>query len=125
MLKKLFLILSLTLTSMAYDFGDVPKVRVEDVPIGKPTLIQFGKTECVWCEHMAPYFKEIKAEYPKTPIYYVNTDLDVAGMIKYNVIVLPLSVFLDENGKEIGRVEGYLMPDRIMELLESYGVLVK
>ena len=125
MLKKLFLILSLTLASMAYDFGDVPKVRVEDVPIGKPTLIQFGKTECVWCEHMAPYFKEIKAEYPKTPIYYVNTDLDVAGMIKYNVIVLPLSVFLDENGKEVGRVEGYLMPDRIMELLESYGVLVK
>ena len=125
MLKKLILILSLTLASMAYDFGDVPKVRVEDVPIGKPTLIQFGKTECVWCEHMAPYFKEIKAEYPKTPIYYVNTDLDVAGMIKYNVIVLPLSVFLDENGKEIGRVEGYLMPDRIMELLESYGVLVK
>ena len=125
MLKKLFLILSLTLASMAYDFGDVPKVKVEDVPIGKPTLIQFGKTECLWCEHMAPYFKEIKAEYPKTPIYYVNTDLDVAGMIKYNVIVLPLSVFLDENGKEIGRVEGYLMPDRIMELLESYGVLVK
>jgi len=46
-------------------------------------------------------------------------------MIKYNVIVLPLSVFLDEQGNVIGRVEGYLMPDRIMELLEAYGVLVK
>ena len=110
---------------MAYDFGDVPKVNVEDIPIGKATMIQFGKTECIWCEHMAPYLKEIKAEFPKTPIYYVNTDLDIAGMIKYNVIVLPLSVFLDEQGNVIGRVEGYLMPDRIMELLEAYGVLVK
>ncbi|RUM73286.1 MAG: hypothetical protein DSZ11_06260 [Sulfurovum sp.] len=125
MFKKLFLILSLTLSSMAYDFGDVPKVKAEEIPIGKATMIQFGKTECIWCEHMAPYLKEIKAEFPKTPIYYVNTDLDIAGMIKYNVIVLPLSVFLDEQGNVIGRVEGYLMPDRIMELLEAYGVLVK
>ena len=125
MFKKIFLILSLTLASMAYDFGAVPKVNVADIPIGKATMIQFGKTECLWCEHMAPYLKDIKAEFPKTPIYYINTDLDVLGMIKHNVIVLPLSLFLDENGNVIGRVEGYLMPDKIMELLETYGVLVK
>jgi thiol-disulfide isomerase/thioredoxin len=125
MFKKLFLILLLSVASFAYDFGAVPKVSVADIPLGKPTMIQFGKTECVWCEHMAPYFKDIKAEYPKTPIYYVNTDLDVVGMIKYNVIVLPLSVFLDADGKEVGRVEGYLMPDKIMALLETYEVLVK
>ena len=125
MFKKLFLILLLSVASMAYDFGAVPKVRVADVPLGKPTMIQFGKTECIWCEHMAPYLKDIKAEYPRTPIYYVNTDLDMAGMIKHNIIVLPVSLFLDADGKVIGRVEGYLMPDRIMELLETYGVLVK
>jgi len=125
MFKKLFLSLSLTIASMAYDFGAVPKVNIADIPIGKATMIQFGKTECIWCEHMAPYLKDIKEEYPKTPIYYINTDLDIAGTIKHNVIVLPTAIFLDENGKVIGRVEGYLMPDRIMELLEIYGVLVR
>jgi len=125
MIKKILLIALLTLSSIAYDFGDVPKVNVVDIPKGKRLMIQFGKTECIWCEHMAPYFKEIKAKYPKTPIYYINTDKDVLGAINSNVEVLPTSIFWDENGKEIGRYEGYLLPNQIMELLEKYDVLVK
>ena len=110
---------------MAYDFGDIPKVNVVDIPKGKRLMVQFGKTECIWCEHMAPYLKEIKANYPKVPIYYINTDKDVLGGINANVQVLPTSIFWDENGKEIGRFEGYLLPEQIMELLEKYGVLLK
>ena len=125
MLKKIFLIISLTLASVAYDFGAVPKVNVADIPVGQPLMIQFGKTECLWCELMAPYFKEIKAQNPKTPIYYVNTDKDIEGMFRYKVEVLPTSIFWDRDGNVVGRVEGYLLPDRIMELLEQYGVLVK
>lgn len=125
MFKKLFLIFSLTLTAMAYDFGDIPKVNVVDIPKGKPLMVQFGKTECIWCEHMAPYLKEIKATYPKVPIYYINTDKDVLGGINANVQVLPTSIFWDAEGKEIGRYEGYLLPEQIMELLEKYGVLPK
>jgi thioredoxin-related protein len=124
-LKKLFLILLLTLSTMAYDFGNIPKVNVVDIPKGKPLMVQFGKTECIWCEHMAPYLKEINAKYPNTPIYYINTDKDVLGGINSNVEVLPTSIFWDEEGKEVGRYEGYLLPEQIMELLEKYGVLVK
>ena len=124
-LKKLLLIALLTLSSLAYDFGDIPKVNVVDIPKGKPLMVQFGKTECIWCEHMAPYLKEIKATYPKVPIYYINTDKDVLGGINANVQVLPTSIFWDAEGKEIGRYEGYLLPEQIMELLEKYGVLVK
>ncbi len=125
MLKKIILFIFMGFIAIAYDFGDVPKVLVEEIPKGKPTMVQFGKTECIWCEHMAPYFKEIKAKYPKTPIYYVNTDRDILGAINMNISVLPASVFLDKDGKEIGRHEGYLLPDQIMELLRKYGVLVK
>jgi len=123
MMKKLLLMLLLTLGSMAYDFGDIPKVKVVDIPKGKRLMVQFGKTRCIWCEHMAPYLKEIKATHPNVPIYYVNTDKDVLGAINSNVEVLPTSVFWDEEGKEIGRYEGYLLPDQIMELLVKYGVL--
>jgi len=125
MLKKILLILMLTILSMGYDFGAVPKVNVVDIPKGKPLMIEFGKTKCIWCEHMASYFKEIKEKYPDIAIYYVNTDKDVLGAINSNIEVLPTSVFWDANGTEIGRHEGYLLPDQIMELLTKYGVLEK
>jgi len=123
MIKKILLMALLTLGSMAYDFGDIPKVKVVDIPKGKRLMIQFGKTKCIWCEHMAPSLKEIKATHPNVPIYYINTDKDVLGAINSNVEVLPTSVFWDEEGKEIGRYEGYLLPEQIMELLVKYGVL--
>jgi thioredoxin-related protein len=125
MLKKLFLLLILTLFSMAYDFGTVVQTSVDKIPKGKVLMIEFGKTECIWCEHMAPYFKDIKEQYPKTPIYYINTDIDIMGGINNHIEVLPTAIFWDENGKEIGRHEGYLLPDQIMGLLEKYRVLVK
>jgi len=125
MFKKLFLLSLVSLSLFAYDFGAVPKVKVVDIPKGQRLMIQFGKTQCIWCEQMAPYFKEIKEKYPKTPIYYVNTDKDILGGINCNVEVLPTSIFWDENGTEIGRQVGYLLPEQIMELLRKYGVLVE
>jgi len=124
-MKKIVLMALLTLSSMAYDFGDIPKVNVVDIPKGKRLMVQFGKTKCIWCEHMAPYLKEIKAKYPSVAIYYINTDKDILGGINANVQVLPTSIFWDEEGKEIGRYEGYLLPEQIMELLVKYGVLAE
>jgi len=124
MLRKLLLILVLTIGTFAYDFGAVPKVNLVDIPKGQRLMIQFGKTKCIWCEHMAPYLKEIKEKYPEVPIYYINTDKDMLGGINAEVEVLPTSIFWDEEGNEIGRYEGYLLPEQIMELLKKYGVLL-
>jgi thioredoxin-related protein len=123
MLKKIVWIVLLTLGVSAYDFGDIPKVNLVDIPKGERLMIQFGKTKCIWCEHMAPYLKEIKSEHPNVPIYYINTDKDILGGINAGVEVLPTSIFWDEEGKEIGRYEGYLLPEQIMELLQKYKVI--
>jgi len=125
MLKKITLLLLLTFSLNAYDFGEIPKVSVTDIKKGKPLMIQFGKTECIWCEHMAPYLKEIKEKYPDVEIYYVNTDKDILGAINHNVEVLPTSIFWDEKGEESGRVVGYLTPEKIMAALKKYGVLTE
>ena len=57
MLKKILLLSLVTLSLFAYDFGAVPKVKVVDIPKGQRLMIQFGKTQCIWCEHMAPILK--------------------------------------------------------------------
>ena len=123
MLRKILLLILLTFSMCAYDFGNIPKVSLVDIPKGERLMIQFGKTKCIWCEHMAPYLKEIKDKNPEVAIYYINTDKDILGGINAGVEVLPTSIFWDEYGKEIGRHEGYLLPEEIMELLKKYKLL--
>ena len=123
-ISKLLIILTATL--FAYDFGNIPQILAKDIqPRNKPMIILVGKTECIWCESMAPQLKEIKEEYPETLIYYVNTDRDISWAIKNNISELPVEIFYDKDGKELGRNLGYLGKNDIMILLEESGVLVK
>jgi thioredoxin 1 len=125
MKKIIILFLLFNLSLFAYDFGAVPQVRVNKIVMDRPMMILVGKTECIWCESMAPQLKEIKEQYPKTTIYYVNTDKDPMWAIKHNILELPVQLFLDKDGKEIGRNIGYIGHDDILSLLEESGVLVK
>ena len=120
------LLLMLTVTLFAYDFGEIPQVLVKEIKTtDKPMMLVVGKTECIWCESMAPQLKEIKEEYPKTIIYYINTDKDILWAMENNISELPVEIFYDKDGKELGRNIGYIGKDDIMVLLEESGVLVK
>jgi len=125
MKKITILLMAITLMLSAYDFGKVPQVRVSEIVMDKPLMILVGKTECIWCESMAPQLKEIKEEYPKTNIYYVNTDKDPMWAIENKIVELPVELFFDKDGKEIGRNVGYIGRDDILSLLEESAVLVK
>ena len=119
------LLITLTVTLFAYDFGNIPQVLAQNIQMDKPMMIVVGKTECIWCESMAPQLKEIKEEYPKTVIYYINTDRDISWAIENNISELPVEIFYDKEGNELGRNLGYLGKNDIMILLEEFGVLVK
>ena len=125
-MKKIFLPLILvTLTLFAYDFGTIPEKKFNEIKKEKPLMVMVGKTECIWCESMAPVLKEISEEYPKAAIYYVNTDHDILGAINNNIVELPVQIFYDTKGKEVFRNLGYINKQKILEYLEEYNVLVK
>ncbi len=69
---------------------------------GKPMMIMVGKTNCVWCESMAPQLKEIKEEYPDTIIYYMNSDKEPMWAIKHHILELPVQIFY--NSHEVRRL---------------------
>ena len=125
-MKKIIIsILLIVSTLLAYDFGNVPEIKLSQIPKGKPLMVMVGKTKCIWCESMAPQIKEIKEQYPKTVIYYVNSDKDSLGAINHNISELPVQLFYDKNGKELTRHIGYINKDGLLEYLRAYGVLVE
>ena len=110
---------------LAHNFGDVPEKRLDEIKENRPFMVMVGKTKCIWCDSMAPNIKEIKEAYPRTIIYYVNVDKDFLGAIHHNIEELPVQLFYDKNGKEVGRHTGYLGKDDMMKALLDYGILVK
>jgi len=125
-MKKIVLFISLiVIVLLAHDFGDVPEKRLSEIEKDKPLMVMVGKTKCIWCDSMAPQIKEIKEQYPKTVIYYVNVDKDPIGAINNNISELPIQLFYDKNGKEVARHIGYMGKEEILEYLKNYGVLVK
>lgn len=121
----LLFLMVLVINVLAHDFGDVPEKKLDEIPKHKSLMVMVGKTKCIWCDSMAPQIKEIKEQYPKTLIYYVNVDKDPLGAINHDIEELPVQLFYDKNGKEVGRHVGYLGKDDMMEALRKYGVLVE
>jgi len=124
-MKKSILLLILTVLTIleAYDFGDVIETKFSKIKENRPYMVMVGKTECIWCESMAPQIKEIKEEYPETVIYYVNVDKDPLGGINHNILELPVQIFYTD-GKEFDRHIGYLGKDALLDLLKESAVLV-
>jgi len=125
-MKKIALLLIICMVALlAHDFGDVPEKKLDEIKKDTPLMVMVGKTQCIWCDSMAPQIKAIKEQYPKTVIYYVNVDKDPLGAINHNIEELPVQLFYDKNGTEVGRHVGYLGKDNIMKALREYGVLVE
>ncbi len=125
MKRVIISIIVMIITLLAHDFGDVPEIKLSQIPKDRPLMVMVGKTKCIWCDSMAPNIKEIKENYPKTAIYYVNVDKDFLGAINHNIEELPVQLFYNKNGKEIDRHIGYLGRDDMIEALRKYEILVE
>ena len=73
-------------------------------------LVMFRRDGCVWC---AKWDREIGPIYPKTefdkraPLRLVNLDHDADPPIAHAPIHYTPTFVLVEDGKEVGRIEGY------------------
>jgi len=53
-MKKIIIsILLIVSTLLAYDFGNVPEIKLSQIPKGKPLMVMVGKTKCIWCESIS------------------------------------------------------------------------
>ncbi len=91
----------------------------------KVTFIELGSVNCVPCKAMQPIMKSIEEKYPadvKVIFYDVWKEDQQRYAKEYNIRVIPTQVFLDQNGKELMRHEGYFPEKEIDAFLQSRGV---
>jgi thioredoxin 1 len=89
------------------------------------TFIEIGAAKCIPCKAMQPIMKEVAQEYKgqvKVVFHDVWTPQGKVDGMKYNIRVIPTQVFLDKNGKEYYRHEGYFPKEELVKVLKMQGV---
>ena len=94
----------------------------------KVTFIELGSVNCIPCKQMQPVMKAISAKYGgqvKVTFYDVWTpDGQVHGR-QYGVRVIPTQVFLDKEGLEYFRHEGFFAKEELEKILIQGGARKK
>lgn len=93
--------------------------------IPKVTFIELGSVNCVPCKMMQPVMKQVEDAYKdqvKVVFYDVWTDADAQMGEKYRIRVIPTQVFLDDNGNEYYRHEGFFPYEELVKILGMKGV---
>lgn len=91
----------------------------------KVTFIELGSVRCIPCREMQPIMKSIEEKYGsqvKVVFYDVWTPLGKPMADKYNVQLIPTQVFLDANGKEFFRHEGFFSEEELIKVLKRKDV---
>jgi len=129
-----FTFLSLSLDCRTASAQKVPSKQAEtkapDRAVAKSdtvlvTFVEIGSVKCIPCKAMQPIMKAVEEEYRgqvKIVFHDVWTPKGKADAMKYNNRVIPTQVFLDKNGKEYYRHEGFFPKDDVVRVIKMQGV---
>jgi len=101
------------------------KTETAKVTKTKVTFIELGSVNCVPCKMMQPVMKAIEEKYGdqvKVVFYDVWTQEQKKYAQDYKIKLIPTQVFLDENGKEFHRHEGFYPESEIDKLFQARGI---
>lgn len=94
----------------------------------KVTFVELGSVNCIPCKQMQPVMKAIEEKYGDqiNVIFYDVWKEDQKKYSKqYGIKLIPTQVFLDANGKEFHRHEGFYPEAEIDKILQGKGLIVK
>lgn len=89
------------------------------------TFIELGSVNCIPCKAMQPVMESIRSKYSdqvSVLFYDVWTEEGRPYGQKFRIRVIPTQVFLDKDGKEYYRHEGFFPEEELLKILEKGGV---
>jgi len=101
------------------------KIEQNEVSTIKVTFVELGSVKCIPCKKMQPIMDEIEKEYKdqvKVVFHDVWTSEGKPFAGKYKIRLIPTQVFLDIEGKEYFRHEGFFPKKEIIKILKEKGV---
>ncbi|MFW5861135.1 MAG: thioredoxin family protein [Spirochaetota bacterium] len=89
------------------------------------TFVELGSANCIPCKMMKPVMKKVEEQYGdqvKVVFHDVGTSEGRPYARSYSIRVIPTQVFLDKDGKEYFRHEGFFPFEEVEKVLKKQGV---
>jgi thioredoxin 1 len=89
------------------------------------TFVELGSLWCTPCKLMQPVMRSLENRYGeqlKVIFYNVSTSKERIYATQYGIRLIPTQVFLDDNGREFFRHEGFFSEAEIDKLLKQRGL---
>lgn len=84
------------------------------------TFVELGSVNCIPCKMMKPVMADVEKEYgDKISVVFYDVNKDRQKASDYKIRVIPTQVFLDKNGKEFHRHEGFYPKEEIIKLVDK------
>ncbi|GAB4318353.1 MAG: thioredoxin family protein [Bacteroidales bacterium] len=91
----------------------------------KVTFIELGSVRCIPCQKMQKVMKSIEEKFAgqvKVEFYDVWTPEGKPMGDKYGIKLIPTQIFLDKEGREFYRHEGFFPEEELIKVLKKQGV---
>lgn len=123
----IILILLLSVTGVwgykKYQLNNASTNVKETVEKNKPMLVDLGAGTCIPCKQMVPVLEDVKKTYEgKAVIKVIDVYENQDEATKYGIRVIPTQIFLDKDGKEFFRHEGFFPKEEIVKVFDKMGV---
>ena len=120
----ILLILLLPLVVYLYMSNNSDKSVAIAKDSGLPTLITFTSTMCLDCQKIKSVLADVEPKYiNKINFEYVQAlekNKKVKDAIKkYNVVLVPTLIFLDKEGNQLSKFEGFMEKDQLISEIEE------
>ncbi len=100
-----------------------PSSQKDEIP--RPQLIDFGAGSCATCKMMNIVLTELSAEHGgKISIRFVDVWKNEEASKEYSIRMIPTQVFLDAEGNELFRHEGFISKEDILKKWAELGVVL-
>lgn len=126
-LKLFILLIALLSFSLFACKSEYKKVEIVE-PVNnktdaKITFVELGSVNCIPCRQMQPVMRSIEEKFgEQVKVVFHDVWKDKKPAQEYGIQLIPTQVFLDENGKEFFRHEGFFAENEIIELFASKGI---
>jgi len=100
-----------------------PVKKIVKAPVKLPRLVDLGSTTCIPCKMMTPVLEALGKDYKgKLKVEFIDVSKNAEAARQYRVRSIPTQVFLDADGKEFFRHEGYYPKEDILAKFKQHGI---